>query len=106
MTPLRVVRDRRLDGDFWQLPPSAQDEFWHVLAGIRRRPSAPGPGYTVVELRKPPRPGVRVAHFLDDRFRLLFEVDGSLVILYGVGVRPGFYRRLDRIRAGSPEQPE
>ena len=106
MTPLRVVRDRRLDVDFWQLPPSAQVEFWHVLAGIRRRPFAPGPGYAVVELRKPPRPGVRVAHFLDDGFRLLFEVDGSLLIVYGVGVRPGFYRRLDRLRDHSLEELE
>lgn len=104
MTPLRVVRDRRFDDDFWDLPRAAQDDLWHVLAGIRRRPFSPGPGYTVVEMRRPLRAGVRVAHFLDDRYRLLFEVDGALLILIGVGARPGFYRRLNRLRSSSPRQ--
>ncbi len=97
-----MVRDRRFDDDFWRLPTVAQDELWHVLAGIRRRPFSPGSGYTVIELRRPPRTGVRVAHFLEDQYRLLFEVDGPLLILVGVGVRPGFYRRLDRLRSPTP----
>jgi hypothetical protein len=25
-------------------------------------------------------------------------VDGQLIVLFGVGERPGFYRRLDRLR--------
>ncbi len=95
---LRVVRSRLFDGDFFTLPPYAQDEVWRVLDGLRRQPFAPGIGYTVSQLRRTKRPGVRVAHFLDDRYRLLFEVDGPLLILVGVGPRPGFYHRLDRIQ--------
>ena len=98
MTTLQVVRTRLFDEDFWALPAQAQDELWRILAGIRRHPFAPGSGYTVVSLRKVSRSGDRVAHFLDDDYRLLFEVDGPLLILIGVGPRPGFYRRLDRLR--------
>jgi len=97
---LRVVSNSRFDHDFDALPSEARREFWRILSSLRRRPFAAGVGFSVVQLRRTARPGARVAHFLNDRYRLLYEVDGELLILVGIGERPGFYRRLDRMREG------
>ncbi|MGA7861939.1 MAG: hypothetical protein WCB19_08810 [Thermoplasmata archaeon] len=96
---LRVVTYTLFERDLADLPADARNEMWRLLAGLRQRPFASGLGYSVHQLRISHREGVRVAHFLRDQYRLLFEVDGDLLILAGVGRRPGFYRRLDRLRA-------
>jgi hypothetical protein len=95
---LRVVAGPSFEGDLAKLPLRARTEMWRLIARLRGRPFASGLGYTVSQLRRTTREGVRVAHFLSDQYRLLFEVDGDLLILVGVGPRPGFYRRLDRLR--------
>ena len=101
---LRVVSNARFDTEFDGLPNNAKAELWRIIARLRERPFAGGLGFSVSQLRHTRRPGARVAHFGHDRFRLLFEVDGDLLILVGVGPRPGFYRRLDRLRGGGPSE--
>jgi len=95
---LRVVVGPLFERDLAGLPLDARTELWRLVARLRTRPFASGLGYGVNQLRHAHRGGVRVAHFLRDQYRLLFEVDGELLILVGVGPRPGFYRRLDRLR--------
>ena len=97
---LRVVSISKYYRDLDARPSEARHEFWRILSSLRRRPFAAGLGFSVVQLRRTARPGVRVAHLLNDRYRLLYEVDGELLILVGIGERPGFYRRLDRMREG------
>ncbi len=95
---LRVVVGPSFEKDVAVLPLSARTEMWRLIGRLRMRPFASGLGYRVGQLRHITREGVRVAHFLSDRYRLLFEVDGDLLVLVGVGPRPGFYPRLDRLR--------
>ncbi len=94
----RVVVGPLFEKDLAVLPLRARTEMWRLIARLRMRPFASGLGYSVGQLRHITREGVRVAHFLSDRYRLLFEVDGDYLVLVGVGPRPGFYRRLDRLR--------
>jgi hypothetical protein len=96
-----VLRDPRFDVEFLALPEDVRDACWHVISSLRRRPKSPGAGFRVERLRKSAPTEAWTAHFEDDRYRLLYVVDGETLILFGVGLRPGFYRRLDRLRAGS-----
>jgi hypothetical protein len=95
-----VLRDPRFDAEFLALPSPARDACWHVLSALRRRPFAPGVGFRVERLRRITKADVWVAHFCRNRYRLLYAVDGSTLVVFGVGERPGFYRRLDRLRTG------
>jgi len=102
---LRVAAGPLFERDLADLPLGPRSEMWRMISKLRTRPFASGLGYSVTQLRRTGRPGVRVAHFQRDQFRLLFEVDGDLLILVGVGTRPGFYRRLERLRAGAGREP-
>lgn len=93
-----VLRDPRFDDEFLALPPEVRDEGWRVIASIRRRPFSPGAGFRVERLRRAAPTEAWSAHFSDDEYRLLYVVEGETLILFGVGLRPGFYRKLDRIR--------
>jgi hypothetical protein len=94
-----VLRDLRFDAEFLVLPEEVREVCWHVIAALRRRPFAPGVGFRVERLRRITPTEAWSAHFSDDQYRLLYVVDGETLILFGVGARPGFYRRLDRIRS-------
>jgi hypothetical protein len=96
--PLEVVRHPQFDGDFLSLPFAIRDECWRVVGVLRRRPFAPGLGFRVEKLRRITTVEAWSAHFLNNQYRLLYVVDGEHLILFGVGARPGFYRRLDRLR--------
>lgn len=98
---LRILSNSRFENEFDALPASARAELWRVLGRLRERPFSAGVGFSVTQLRQSKRSGVRVAHFMHDRYRLLYEVDGQHLILVGVGLRPGFYRRLDRLKNAS-----
>lgn len=93
-----VLRDPRFDGDFLALPEEARNACWHVIASLRRRPFSPGPGFRVERLRRVAPTEAWTAHFWRDRYRLLYVLDGETLLPFGVGPRPGFHRRLDRIR--------
>lgn len=93
-----VLRDPRFDDEFLALSGETRDECWRVIAALRRRPFSPGPGFRVERLRRISLTEAWAAHFSHDAYRLLYVADGEHLILFGVGLRPGFYRRLDRIR--------
>lgn len=93
-----VLRDPRFDDEFLALKLRVRDECWRVIASLRRRPFSPGAGFRVERLRRIAPTEAWSAHFSDDEYRLLYVVDGETLILFGVGTRPGFYRRLDLIR--------
>jgi hypothetical protein len=93
-----VLRDPRFDDEFLALPAEVRDDCWRVIASLRRRPFSPGAGFRVERLRRLSPTEAWSAHFSHDDYRLLYVVDGENLILFGVGTRPGFYRRLDRIR--------
>jgi len=97
-----VLRDPRFDAEFLALPEEVRDSCWRIIAALRRRPFSPGAGFRVERLRRMSTTEAWSAHFSDDRYRLLYVVDGEELILFGVGPRPGFYRRLDRIRGRRP----
>lgn len=98
---LSVVRDSRFDAEFLALPLPVRDACWHVLGSLRRRPFVPGVGFRVEKLRRPVAVEAWVAHFYRNQYRVLYIVDGNLLVLFGVGERPGFYRSLDRLRGAS-----
>jgi hypothetical protein len=89
--PLRVLRDPRFDAEFLGLPGRARDSCWRVQTALRRRPRSPGAGFRVERLERMAPTEAWAAHFEDDRYRLLYVIDGSTLILFGVGPRPGFY---------------
>lgn len=93
-----VLRDPRFDDEFLALAAEVREECWRVIASLRRRPFSPGAGFRVERLRRISPTEAWSAHFSDGACRLLYVVDGETLILFGVGTRPGFYRRLDRIR--------
>lgn len=93
-----VLRDPRFDEEFLALATDVRDERWRVIASLRRRPFSPGAGFRLERLRRLSPTEAWSAHFSDDTYRLLYVVDGETLILFGVGTRPGFNRRLDRIR--------
>jgi hypothetical protein len=103
--PLRVLRDPRFDPEFLALPESVRDSCWRVQASLRRRPRSPGAGFRVERLQRMAPTEAWTAHFENDRYRLLYVIDGQTLILFGVGRRPGFYRRLDRLRGSSRGRP-
>jgi hypothetical protein len=94
-----VLRDPRFDAEFLTLPEEIRDRCWRVVAALRRRSFSPGPGFRVERLRRMAPTEAWSAHFSRDQYRLLYVVDGETLLLFGVGVRPGFSRRLDRIRS-------
>jgi hypothetical protein len=96
--PWTVLRDPRFDDEFLALPVRVRDSCWHIIGALRRKPNSPGPGFRVERLRKLAPIEAWAAHFEGEQFRLLYVVDGNNLILFGVGRRPGFYRRLDRLR--------
>lgn len=97
-----VLRDPRFEREFLALPEEVRDSCWHVIAALRRRPFSLGIGFRVERLRRIAPTEAWVAHFWRNRYRLLYVLDGESLILFGVGPRPGFYRRLDRIRDRRP----
>jgi len=99
---LEVARDPRFDAEFLARPYPVRDACWRVLSALRKRPFAPGVGFRVERLRRSKSSGAWVARFCRNQYRMLYIVDGDLLILLGVGEGPGSYRRLDRLRGSPP----
>lgn len=113
---LETREHRLLFDDLDELSEPLYEETMRVIAGLKREPFRPGLGYLVFRAEEPLPLAAWIAHFLRDSYRILYVVDGNYLDLYGVGRRPGFYRKLDRLkepihgesdssRAGRPKLP-
>ena len=61
-------------------------------------PFTSGPGYEVTQLSPPPGVVSPVWSMKVDGFRMFYVVDGKSVKIGGFGARPGFYRKLARVK--------
>lgn len=61
-------------------------------------PFASGPGYEVSQLSPPPGVISPIWSMKVGGFRMFYIVDGDTVKIGGFGARPGFYRKLSRVK--------
>lgn len=94
---LETREHRLLFDDLDALSDPVYTESMRVIAGLKKAPFRPGLGYQVFPAEQPLPLAAWTAPFLEDAYRILYVVDGSFLDLYGVGKRPGFYRKLDRL---------
>lgn len=96
--PFRVVRHRRAAAEFFQLPPSVRVVYERAIRRMSIDPFASGPGYEVAQLSPPPGIVSPVWAMKVGGFRMFYIVDGETVKIGGFGARPGFYRKLSRVK--------
>jgi hypothetical protein len=61
-------------------------------------PFASGPGYEVSQLSPPPGIVSPIWAMKVNGFRMFYVVGGDAVKIGGFGARPGFYRKLSRVK--------
>lgn len=96
--PFHVVRHRRALTEFFQLPPTVRAIYESAIRGMSVDPFASGPGHEVVQLSPPPGVVSPVWSMKVGGYRMFFVVDGDLVKIGAFGARPGFYRKLSRVK--------
>ncbi|MGI0055591.1 MAG: hypothetical protein ACREBZ_07790 [Thermoplasmata archaeon] len=94
----RVVRHRKAPAEFFQLPSEVRAVFEEAVQRMSTDPYASGAGYEVAQLSPPPGVVAPVWSMKVDGFRMFYVVDGDTVKIGGFGVRPGFYRKLSRVK--------
>ncbi len=99
---LETREHRLLFDDLDELSDPVYEETMRVIAGLKKAPFRPGLGYQVFRAEEPLPLEAWVAHFLRDSYRILYVVHGNHLDLYGVGKRPGSYRKLDRLKKPIP----
>ncbi|MCI4328882.1 MAG: hypothetical protein L3K01_05250 [Thermoplasmata archaeon] len=94
---LTVRREAR--PEFLALPPEVREVYEAGFARMRVQPLSSGPGYSVDQL-KPPRGWKQEVWSVHvGNYRAWFVVDGQTVRFGAFGLRPGFYRKLSRLRS-------
>jgi hypothetical protein len=96
--PYRVVRHAKAASEFYLLPPAIRFVYERAIRKMAVDPFRPGAGYEVEQLSPPPGVVSPVWAVKVGGFRMFFVVDGHLVRIGGFGARPGFYRKLGRIK--------
>ena len=94
----RVVRHRKAALEFLQLPPAVRAIYEGAIRRMAKDPFASGPGYAISQLSPPAGVVAPVWAMRVGAFRMFFLVDGEAVKIGGFGARPGFYRRLARVK--------
>ncbi len=90
---------REARSEFLALPPDVREVFEEAFARMQDQPFSPGPGYSMDQL-KPPRGWKREVWSIHvGLYRAWFVVEGQSVRFGAFGLRPGFYRKLNRLRA-------
>jgi len=85
--------------EFLSLPPEVREVFEEAFSRMRVQPYASGPGFSVQQL-KPPRGWKQEVWSVHvGGYRAWFVVDGQTVRFGAFGPRPGFYRKLARVRS-------
>lgn len=96
--PYRIVRHRKAPGEFYHLPPRVRAIHERAIRRMTRDPFASGVDYVVSQL-SPPQGIVRPLWAMKvNGYRMFFIVDGRVVKIGGFGERPGFYRKLARVK--------
>jgi hypothetical protein len=98
---LKMRREAR--PEFLALPPPVREIFEETFVRMKRQPYASGPGYSVEQLRPPPGWTGEVWSVHVGLYRAWFIIDGQIVRFGAFGLRPGFYRKLDRLRSSRIE---
>lgn len=96
--PARAVRQRKVATEFFPLPPNVRPVHERAIRQWSADPFASGLGYETFQLS--PTSGV-VAPIWSMKvggFRVFYIGDGDTVKIGGLGARPGFYRKLSRVR--------
>jgi hypothetical protein len=96
--PFRVVRHRKAPQEFFQLPPNVRAVYERGIRRMATDPFASGSGYEVSQLSPPPGVVSPTWAMKVNGFRMFYIVDGDPVKIGGFGARPGFYRKLSRVK--------
>ncbi len=96
--PFRVVRHRKAATEFLHLPPDIRTVYERAVRGRSLDPLKSGPGYEVSQRSPPPGVVSPVWSMKVGGFRTFFMVYGGTVKIGGFGARPGFYRKLSRVK--------
>jgi len=94
----RVLRHRKADAEFLQLPPSVRAVYERAIQRLATGPFSAGSGYEVAQLSPPRGVVTPVWSMKVGGFRMFYLVDGNDVKIGGFGARPGFYRKLPRVK--------
>jgi mRNA-degrading endonuclease RelE of RelBE toxin-antitoxin system len=94
----RVVRHQKVATEFFQLPPNVRAVYERAIRRMAIDPFASGPGYDIAQLSPPKGIVSPVWSLKVGGFRMFYFVDGDLVKIGGFGARPGFYRKLARVK--------
>ena len=85
--------------EFLALPSAVREVFEEAFTRIRLQPLSAGPGYTVDQLKPPQGWNGEVWSVHVGNYRAWFVIDGRTVRFGAFGLRPGFYRKLSRLRS-------
>lgn len=94
-----VVIRREARPEFLALPPDIRGVFEEAFERMRVYPFSSGAGYSVDQLKPPRGYKNEVWSVHVGIYRAWFVVDGQIVRFGAFGLRPGFYRKLNRLRA-------
>jgi hypothetical protein len=94
----RVVHHRKAATEFFQLPPGVRLVYEGAIRRLAVDPFGSGLGYEVSQLSPPEGITTPIWSLKVGGFRMFFVVEGDTVKIGGFGARPGFYRKLARVK--------
>lgn len=94
----RIERHRKAPAEFFQLPPTVRAVYERAIRRLAIDPFIAGAGYEVSQLSPPPGIVSPIWALKVGGFRMFYIVEGETVKIGGFGARPGFYRKLARVK--------
>jgi hypothetical protein len=85
--------------EFLALPPDVREVYEEAFTRMRVQPLSSGPGYSVDQLQPPRGWKQEVWSVHVGNYRAWFVADGQTIRFGAFGLRPGFYRKLSRLRS-------
>jgi hypothetical protein len=92
---------REAPPEFLALPPDVREVIEEAFVRMRVQPLSSGPRYSVDQLHPPQGWKQEVWSIHVGNYRAWFVVDGQTARFGAFGLRPGFYRKLSRLRSRS-----
>ena len=96
--PFRVLRPHKAHTELFPLSPALRAACERAIRRMLVDPFASGPGYEISQRSPPPGIVSGVWSMKVGGYRAFFVVDGDTVKIGGSGARPGFYRKLSRVK--------